>query len=79
MPVDFSAGQVRPVRPSRDFSDFAHPLNPEPDPLPEDRRAVVFDLDGTLVETAADIHAVLAEVLAEAGLRGTRRSLPCAP
>jgi phosphoglycolate phosphatase len=28
----------------------------------------VFDLDGTLVETAADIHAVLAEVLAEAGL-----------
>ena len=33
-------------------------------------RAVVFDLDGTLVETAADIHAVLAEVLAEAGLTG---------
>ena len=31
-------------------------------------RAVVFDLDGTLVDTAADIHAVLAEVLAEAGL-----------
>jgi phosphoglycolate phosphatase len=29
---------------------------------------VVFDLDGTLVETAADIHAVLEEVLAETGL-----------
>jgi phosphoglycolate phosphatase len=36
--------------------------------LPARLRAVVFDLDGTLVETAADIHAVLAEVLAEAGL-----------
>ena len=36
--------------------------------MPEHPRAVVFDLDGTLVETAADIHAVLAEVLAEAGL-----------
>jgi phosphoglycolate phosphatase len=29
---------------------------------------VIFDLDGTLVETAADIHAVLAEIFAEAGL-----------
>jgi phosphoglycolate phosphatase len=28
-------------------------------------RAVIFDLDGTLAETAADIHAILAEVLAE--------------
>ena len=36
--------------------------------MPEHRRAVVFDLDGTLVDTAADIHAILAEVLAEAGL-----------
>ena len=36
--------------------------------MPEHPRAVVFDLDGTLVETAADIHAVLAEVLAEVGL-----------
>jgi phosphoglycolate phosphatase len=36
--------------------------------LPEHRRAVVFDLDGTLVDTAADIHAILTEVLAEAGL-----------
>ncbi|MFL5334803.1 MAG: HAD-IA family hydrolase [Geminicoccaceae bacterium] len=36
--------------------------------MPGHRRAVVFDLDGTLVETAADIHAILAEVLAEAGL-----------
>jgi phosphoglycolate phosphatase len=29
---------------------------------------LVFDLDGTLVETAADLHLVLSEVLAEAGL-----------
>jgi phosphoglycolate phosphatase len=36
--------------------------------LADDIRAVVFDLDGTLVETAADIHAVLAEVLTESGL-----------
>jgi phosphoglycolate phosphatase len=36
--------------------------------LPARLRAVVFDLDGTLVETAADIHAVLAEILAEAGI-----------
>lgn len=36
--------------------------------MPDQPRAVVFDLDGTLVETAADIHAVLAEVLAEAAL-----------
>ena len=28
---------------------------------------MVFDLDGTLIDTAADIHAVLAEVLLEAG------------
>lgn len=39
-------------------------------------RAVVFDLDGTLVGTAADIDAVLAEVLAEAGL--TAPTLPAA-
>lgn len=32
-------------------------------------QAVVFDLDGTLVETAADLHLVLAEILAEAGLQ----------
>ncbi|MDX6748734.1 phosphoglycolate phosphatase [Geminicoccaceae bacterium 1502E] len=32
------------------------------------RRAVVFDLDGTLVETAPDLHRVLAAVLAERGL-----------
>jgi phosphoglycolate phosphatase len=30
--------------------------------------ALVFDLDGTLVDTAADIHLVLADVLAEEGL-----------
>jgi phosphoglycolate phosphatase len=36
--------------------------------VPDHVRALVFDLDGTLVETAADIHAVLAEVLAGAGL-----------
>lgn len=30
--------------------------------------AIVFDLDGTLVDTAADLHLVLAEVFAEAGL-----------
>jgi phosphoglycolate phosphatase len=36
--------------------------------VPDGPRAVVFDLDGTLVDTAADIHAVLAEVMAEAGL-----------
>jgi phosphoglycolate phosphatase len=30
-------------------------------------RAVIFDLDGTLVETAPDLHRVLVEVLAEAG------------
>lgn len=35
--------------------------------MPERPTAVVFDLDGTLVDTAADIHAVLAEVLVEAG------------
>ena len=27
----------------------------------------MFDLDGTLVDTAADIHAVLADVLGETG------------
>ena len=42
--------------------------------MPEHPRAVVFDLDGTLVETAADIHALLAEVLAEVGL--TAPTLP---
>ncbi len=31
-------------------------------------RAAVFDLDGTLVETLPDIHAVLAELLAEEGI-----------
>jgi phosphoglycolate phosphatase len=36
--------------------------------LADTARAVVFDLDGTLIDTAADIHAVLAEVFAEAGL-----------
>ena len=36
--------------------------------MPTRPRALVFDLDGTLVDTAPDIHAVLAEVLAEAGL-----------
>ena len=67
MPVMCSAKQVACAA-GGDFSDFADPLNPEPDPLPEHRRAVVFDLDGTLVDTAADIHAILAEVLVEAGL-----------
>ena len=32
------------------------------------RDAAVFDLDGTLVETLPDIHAVLAELLGEAGI-----------
>lgn len=32
-------------------------------------RAVVFDLDGTLVETAPDLHAVLAELLERERLR----------
>ncbi len=32
-------------------------------------RAIVFDLDGTLVETAPDLHAVLAELLESEGLR----------
>ncbi|HFA59178.1 MAG TPA: HAD family hydrolase, partial [Rhodospirillales bacterium] len=31
-------------------------------------RAAIFDLDGTLVETLPDIHAVLAELFAEEGL-----------
>lgn len=31
-------------------------------------QAVVFDLDGTLVETAPDLHLVLSEVMAEEGL-----------
>lgn len=31
-------------------------------------RAVVFDLDGTLVETAPDLHATLAEVMGEIGI-----------
>ena len=35
--------------------------------MPDGIRALVFDLDGTLVETAADLHLVLAEVLAETG------------
>ena len=35
--------------------------------MPDGIRALVFDLDGTLVETAADLHLVLAEVLATAG------------
>ncbi len=35
--------------------------------MTDNARAVVFDLDGTLVDTAADIHAVLAELFAEAG------------
>ena len=52
----------------RDFSDFPRPLNPEPAHLADTARAVVFDLDGTLVETAGDIHAVLAEIFVEAGL-----------
>lgn len=30
-------------------------------------RIAVFDLDGTLIETAPDLHAVLAEVMAEQG------------
>lgn len=30
--------------------------------------ALVFDLDGTLVETAADLHLILTEVMGEAGL-----------
>jgi phosphoglycolate phosphatase len=30
--------------------------------------ALVFDLDGTIAETAGDLHLILAEVLAEAGL-----------
>lgn len=30
-------------------------------------RIAVFDLDGTLIETAPDLHAVLAEVMAEEG------------
>jgi phosphoglycolate phosphatase len=32
-------------------------------------KAVVFDLDGTLVETAPDLHAVLGELLEREGLR----------
>lgn len=30
--------------------------------------ALIFDLDGTLVETAGDLHLVLAEILTESGL-----------
>lgn len=36
--------------------------------------ALIFDLDGTLVETAGDLHLVLAEILAEADLEAP--SLP---
>ncbi len=36
--------------------------------------ALIFDLDGTLVETTGDLHLVLAEILAEAGLEAP--SLP---
>jgi phosphoglycolate phosphatase len=43
-----------------------------PSPLP--LRAVLFDLDGTLVESAPDLHATLVEVTAELGV--TAPSLP---
>jgi phosphoglycolate phosphatase len=36
-----------------------------PPPYPQ---AVVFDLDGTLVETAADLHLVLSELMEREGL-----------
>jgi phosphoglycolate phosphatase len=36
--------------------------------VPEPQRAVVLDLDGTLVDTVADIHATLAAAFSEAGL-----------
>ncbi len=39
--------------------------NAMPQPLP---RAAVFDLDGTLIDSAPDLHLLLAELLAEQGL-----------
>ncbi|MEK0082246.1 phosphoglycolate phosphatase [Benzoatithermus flavus] len=36
--------------------------------MPDGLEALVFDLDGTLVETAADLHLVLEEILSEVGL-----------
>lgn len=37
-------------------------------PIPDPLRAVLFDLDGTLVESAPDLHATLVEVTAELGV-----------
>lgn len=37
--------------------------------MPHGIRALIFDLDGTLVETAADLHLVLSEILDEIGLQ----------
>ena len=46
--------------------------------MPDGIRALVFDLDGTLVETAADLHLVLTEVLARPATR-RRRCRSCGP
>ncbi len=44
-------------------------------PAPQNRLPVIFDLDGTLVDSAPDIHASVNATLREAGLR----TLPLLP
>lgn len=51
-----------------DSTNSIHLLNPDHVVTNQTERAFVFDLDGTLVETAADLHAVLEEVLSERGI-----------
>src|SRR3546814_4599948 len=57
-----SPATVQMMSSSRQFPDAPSPVAPLP-PI----RALVFDLDGTLVDSAPDIHAATAAFLAERG------------
>src|SRR3546814_14932790 len=57
-----SPAPVHMMSSSRQFPDAPSPAAPLP-PI----RALVFDLDGTLVDSAPDIHAATAAFLAERG------------